>query len=136
MLERTQRRATAQDAGAPLIVRRIDAIPVALPLRKPMKMAGVTIGTAENLVVNANGGDDTFTASNGLASLISITVDGGPGNDTLLGGDGAGGWLDAAGHRVRGGAATIVLLTDPAEDEDVVVHRQPEQHHEHEQRQP
>jgi Ca2+-binding RTX toxin-like protein len=47
------------------------------------------IGTSENLVVNANGGDDTFTASNGLANLISIRVDGGAGNDSLQGGDGA-----------------------------------------------
>src|SRR3954454_10682077 len=46
------------------------------------------IGTTENLVLNANGGDDTFTASNGLATLIAITVDGGNGNDILRGGDG------------------------------------------------
>src|SRR5204863_869447 len=42
----------------------------------------IDIGTSENLVLNANGGDDTFTASNGLATLISITADGGAGNDT------------------------------------------------------
>jgi Ca2+-binding RTX toxin-like protein len=46
------------------------------------------IGTTENLVVNMNGGDDTFTGSNGLAGLISLTVDGGTGNDTITGGDG------------------------------------------------
>jgi Ca2+-binding RTX toxin-like protein len=46
------------------------------------------IGTSENLVVNMNGGDDTFTAGNGLAPLINITVDGGAGNDTITGGDG------------------------------------------------
>src|SRR6266540_2528841 len=43
------------------------------------------IGTSENLVLNANGGDDSFSASNGLATLIQITVDGGAGNDTILG---------------------------------------------------
>jgi Ca2+-binding RTX toxin-like protein len=48
----------------------------------------VDIGTTENLVVNMNGGDDTFTASNGLATLISLNVDGGAGNDTITGGDG------------------------------------------------
>src|SRR5262249_41411465 len=48
----------------------------------------VDIGTSENLVVNMNGGDDTFTGSNGLATLISLTVDGGAGNDTITGGDG------------------------------------------------
>src|SRR5205823_14540295 len=37
------------------------------------------IGTTENLVVNANGGDDIVTAANGLAPLIALTVDGGPG---------------------------------------------------------
>ncbi len=46
------------------------------------------IGSTENLVVNANGGDDRFTAGNGLAALIQITVNGGAGNDTLTGGDG------------------------------------------------
>src|SRR6266446_1989860 len=46
------------------------------------------IGTTENLVVNANGGDDTITAGNGLAGLIKLTIDGGAGNDTIIGGDG------------------------------------------------
>ncbi|HEY2413146.1 MAG TPA: calcium-binding protein [Pirellulaceae bacterium] len=48
----------------------------------------IDIGTSENLVLNANGGDDTFTAANGLASLIQLNVDGGAGNDTITGGDG------------------------------------------------
>ncbi len=48
----------------------------------------IDIGNTENLVVNANGGDDTITASNGLAGLIQLTIDGGAGNDTILGGDG------------------------------------------------
>ena len=46
------------------------------------------IGTTENLVLNAGGGDDVFTASNGLANLIHLTVDGGAGNDSITGGDG------------------------------------------------
>src|SRR5262249_35804218 len=37
----------------------------------------IDIGTTEKIVVNMNGGDDIFTGSNGLASLISLTVDGG-----------------------------------------------------------
>jgi Ca2+-binding RTX toxin-like protein len=49
----------------------------------------IDIGTTENLVLNMNGGTDTFTGSNGLATLIQITVDGGTGNDTITGGDGA-----------------------------------------------
>ncbi|HET7880328.1 MAG TPA: calcium-binding protein [Acetobacteraceae bacterium] len=46
------------------------------------------IGTTENLVLHANGGDDVITAGNGLASLIKLTLDGGAGNDTITGGDG------------------------------------------------
>jgi Ca2+-binding RTX toxin-like protein len=44
---------------------------------------------AENLVLNANGGADSFAATGNLAALIKITVNGGPGNDTLLGSNGA-----------------------------------------------
>jgi Ca2+-binding RTX toxin-like protein len=47
------------------------------------------IGTTEKLVLNANGGDDSFSATGNLAALIQITVDGGAGNDTLLGSNGA-----------------------------------------------
>jgi Ca2+-binding RTX toxin-like protein len=47
------------------------------------------IGTTENLVLNANGGDDNISASGNLAGLISLTIDGGAGNDTILGGNGA-----------------------------------------------
>ena len=50
MLDRTQRIVTATER-APLTVRRIEAIPVALPLKAPMKMAGITITRAENLLV-------------------------------------------------------------------------------------
>jgi len=50
MLERTQR-SLGKTADMPLTVRRIDAIAVALPLTAPMKMAGITITRAENLLV-------------------------------------------------------------------------------------
>ena len=53
MLERAQRAIGALNNAAPLTIRRIDAIPVALPLRAPMKMAGITIAEAENLLVRA-----------------------------------------------------------------------------------
>jgi muconate cycloisomerase len=50
MLEKTERSGViTQDAS--LIVRRIEAIPIALPLKAPMKMAGITITKAENLLV-------------------------------------------------------------------------------------
>jgi Ca2+-binding RTX toxin-like protein len=48
----------------------------------------IDIGTSENLILNANGGDDVITAGNGLAGLIQLTLDGGTGNDTITGGDG------------------------------------------------
>jgi muconate cycloisomerase len=59
MLERTQRSAagTRAQERAPLTVRRIDAIPVALPLKAPMKMAGITITQAENLLVRVESTD-------------------------------------------------------------------------------
>lgn len=49
----------------------------------------IDIGTSENLIVNMNGGDDSFSATGNLAALIQITVDGGTGNDTILGSNGA-----------------------------------------------
>jgi len=42
---------------APLIIRRVDAIPVALPLKAPMSMSGVTIATAENVLVRIEAKD-------------------------------------------------------------------------------
>src|SRR5688572_2577736 len=48
----------------------------------------IDIGTSENLVLNANGGDDSFSATGNLAALIKITVDGGAGGDTILGSNG------------------------------------------------
>src|SRR4051812_9819946 len=46
------------------------------------------IGTSENLTVNMNGGDDSYSATGNLAALIAITVDGGTGNDNLSGSNG------------------------------------------------
>jgi Ca2+-binding RTX toxin-like protein len=47
------------------------------------------IGTTEALFLNANDGDDFFSAKGNLAPLIQLTVIGGAGNDTLLGSNGA-----------------------------------------------
>jgi Ca2+-binding RTX toxin-like protein len=49
----------------------------------------IDIGTSENLVLNMNGGNDSFSATGNLAALIRITVDGGAGDDTILGSNGA-----------------------------------------------
>src|SRR5215203_1286657 len=56
------------------------------------------IGTSENLILNANGGDDSFSATGNLATLIKLTADGGAGNDTLLGTNGADTLLGGTGN--------------------------------------
>src|SRR5262245_7746994 len=43
----------------PLIIVRVDATPVALPLRQPMRMAGETITHARNIVVRIEAADGT-----------------------------------------------------------------------------
>jgi muconate cycloisomerase len=43
----------------PLVIRRVDAIPVALPLQKPMAMAGVTVSRALNILVRIEAADGT-----------------------------------------------------------------------------
>lgn len=48
----------------------------------------IDIGTSEKIVVNANGGNDSFSATGNLAALVQTTVDGGNGNDTILGTNG------------------------------------------------
>ncbi len=58
MLDRTAR-APAAALERPLVIRRVDAIPVALPLKTPMRMAGVTIASAENLLVRIEAADGT-----------------------------------------------------------------------------
>ena len=54
-------RVTTRDLGErePLNVRRIDAIPVAVPLKKPMAMAGVNIAHAHNILVRIEAEDGT-----------------------------------------------------------------------------
>src|ERR1044072_911727 len=61
MLEKTRQMETTRAADRPpLTTRRVDAIPVALPLKAPMKMAGVTITTAENLLVRIEAAEGTI----------------------------------------------------------------------------
>src|SRR5207237_5478643 len=75
------------------------------------------IGTTENLAVKANGGDDTVTAGNGLASLIKLTIDGGAGNDTITGGDGDDTLLGGDGNDVIiGGRGNDVALMGAGDD--------------------
>src|SRR6185503_2439032 len=90
----------------------------------------IDIGTTENLVVNMNGGDDSFSATGNLAPLISVRVDGGTGNDTILGGNGNDTLLGGDGNdfidggqgsdTVLLGAGDDVFQWDPGEGSDVV----------------
>lgn len=90
----------------------------------------VDIGTTENLVVNMNGGDDVFTAGNGLASLITLTVDGGGGNDTITGGDGSDTLRGGDGNdtvnggrgndKLFGGAGDDTFVWNPGDGSDLV----------------
>jgi Ca2+-binding RTX toxin-like protein len=90
----------------------------------------IDIGTTENLVLNANGGNDTFSATGNLAALIQITVDGGAGDDTILGSNGAdvlrGGdgndFVDGQqGNDVANlGAGNDTFQWDPGDGSDVV----------------
>lgn len=45
--------------GTALVIRRVDAVPVALPLAKPMRMAGEAIERARNLLVRIEARDGT-----------------------------------------------------------------------------
>ena len=88
------------------------------------------MGTMEKLVVNMNGGDDRFSATGNLAALIGITVDGGTGNDTILGSNGIDRLFGGDGNDfIDGqqgndvaflGAGNDVFQWDPGDGNDVV----------------
>ena len=90
----------------------------------------IDIGTTENLVVNMNGGDDSFSATGNLAALIKITVDGGTGNDTILGSNGNDTLLGGDGNdfidgqqgndAIFLGAGDDVMQWDPGDGSDTV----------------
>jgi Ca2+-binding RTX toxin-like protein len=90
----------------------------------------IDIGTSEKLVLNANGGNDSHSATGNLAALIAITVDGGAGGDTILGSNGIdlllGGDNDDFVDGQQGndvaflGAGTDVFQWDPGDGSDTV----------------
>jgi Ca2+-binding RTX toxin-like protein len=90
----------------------------------------IDIGTSENLVLNANGGNDSHAATGNLAPLLKITVDGGAGDDTLLGSNGVDLLLGGSGADfVDGqqandvaflGAGDDTFQWDPGDGSDVV----------------
>ena len=77
MLTKTQS-ARAELEHAPLVIRRVDAIPVALPLKAPMTMSGVTIATAENVLVRieAKGGAVGFGEAASAPTMTGDTLGG------------------------------------------------------------
>jgi Ca2+-binding RTX toxin-like protein len=92
------------------------------------------IGTSEQLDLRMNGGDDTFTADQGLDALgFKVTVDGGDGNDNIDGSDGPdllkGGNGDdnivpddnPAGTRddARGDAGNDTIVWNGGDDDDI-----------------
>lgn len=55
----TDKITTLQSGCKPLVIRRVDVVPVALPLKKPMTMAGVTFAHAHNILVRIEAADGT-----------------------------------------------------------------------------
>ncbi len=90
----------------------------------------IDMGTTENLVLNMGGGNDSFSATGNLAALVKVTVDGGGGNDTILGSNGIdtlfGGdgddFIDGQQGNDVGilGAGNDVFQWDPGDGSDVV----------------
>jgi len=90
----------------------------------------IDIGTSEQLVVNANGGNDSFSATGNLAALIDITVDGGAANDRLLGSNGVDLLLGGDGNDFADGqqgddvaflgAGNDTFQWDPGDGSDIV----------------
>jgi Ca2+-binding RTX toxin-like protein len=77
----------------------------------------IDIGTSEKLTLNANGGDDSFSATGNLAALIAFTVDGGTGNDSLLGGNGVDLLLGGDGNDfIDGNQGTDTALMGAGDD--------------------
>jgi Ca2+-binding RTX toxin-like protein len=110
---------TVDAVGARVLFKRVDPGPFT-----------IDIGTSESLVLNAKGGNDTFAGGTGLAGKIAFTVDGGAGNDSLLGTDGNDRLLGGDGDDFIDGnaGADIALLGagndtfrwDPGDGSDVV----------------
>ena len=63
--------------GTRVAFNRIDPAPFALD-----------IGTTEELILFANGGNDTISTSGNLAALIGLSINGGSGDDVILSGNG------------------------------------------------
>ena len=110
---------SAEGVDARVLFQRIDPLPFTLD-----------IGGSEKLVLKANAGDDSFFGGSGLAGRMAFAVDGGAGDDSLVGTDGAdlliGGdgsdFVDgnAGADIVQLGAGNDVFRWDPGDGSDVV----------------
>ena len=77
----------------------------------------IDIASTERLVVNMGDGNDTFTATGNLASLINISVDGGAGEDTINGSNGNDTLLGGAGNdRISAGDGNDFVDGDQGTD--------------------
>jgi Ca2+-binding RTX toxin-like protein len=86
-----------------ILFERIDPSPFSLD-----------IGASENLIVNMNGGNDTFAADGNLSGLF---VDGGAGNDTIIGGAGNDRLVGGDGNDfIDGNAGNDMVFLDAGDD--------------------
>jgi Ca2+-binding RTX toxin-like protein len=107
-------------AGADVIVEGLAA-------RIGIRAAGLA---ADVVTINGNDGDDTFEAAGNLAPLAQLVLDGGAGNDRILGSNGNDVLLGGAGDDfidgqqgadvARMGAGDDLFQWDPGDGSDVV----------------
>jgi len=95
-----------------LIAPNMGAVETAAPGSSPVNSTAV-----ESLDVAGGAGADTIRASNGLAGLTQLTIDGGAGNDLLFGGDGNDVLIGEGGNdQVDGGRGSDVALLGTGND--------------------
>jgi Ca2+-binding RTX toxin-like protein len=109
---------SADGVGNRVLFQRIDPGPFT-----------IDIGTSEKLLLNAKGGDDSFFGGTALGAM-TVSVDGGAGNDTLIGTDGADTLLGGGGNDLIDGNAGAdrafmgngndVFKWDPGDGSDLV----------------
>src|SRR5829696_1216709 len=117
------------DGGAEQFTATANGVRVRFDRLTPAPFS-LDIGTSENLVLGANGGNDSFSATGNLAALIRINVSGGAGVDRILGsngsdvlrGDDGDDFVDGQQGNDNAflGAGTDTFQWDPGDGSDVV----------------
>ena len=128
MTASTRSRSTA--ATAPSSSPPRPTAPASASTASTRRRSRSTSAPPRSSTVNANGGDDSFSATGNLAALIAITVDGGAGNDTLLGSNGVDLLLGGDGNDFADGqqgndvallgAGDDTFQWDPGDGSDVI----------------